>query len=200
MRRCSRCQAVIKTNAVALMAALVGLLGLTACAGPSRNLSDPAKFRILEHTLRTDLTKVADDYSREQGAGHHRKHVSKCYNLKNNVNSVVLNTIHNFVLGTVTADRNTMQANINHMRNDISSFEQDITDFINDGVPSPAGAKMAIREMRTTISHAITHVNSTISAVNDVVRNAYGFANHLALVGCPGAGPGTQMPRVPRVT
>jgi hypothetical protein len=200
MRRCSRRQAAIKRNAVALMAALVGLMGLAACAGPPRNLSDPAKFRILEHTLRTDLTKVADDYKREQGVGVHRRHVSICYNLKNNVNSVVLNTIRNFVLGTVTADRNTMQANINHMRSDISSFEKDITDFINDGVAGPSGAKRAIRDMTTTTSHAITHANSTISAVNDIVRNAYGFANHLALVGCPGAGPGTQMPRVARVT
>ena len=198
MRRCSRSQTAIKTNAVTLMA-MLGVIGLTGCASLPRNPSDPAKFRTIEHALRTDLTKVVHDLQRERdeaNAGAMGSGESPCYNLKNNVNFVVLTTIRNFVLGTVTADRNSMQNNINHIRSDRSGFEKDMFDFVNDGVPRPAGADRAIEEITKQINNAKTKANDMISAVNGLVGQAYHIANGLASGRCIGDGPGNQMPRV----
>ena len=92
MSRCSGYHAAIKTTVITIVA-MVGLLGVTACAAPSRNLSDPAKFKTVEHALRTDLTKVVHDFGRERrhaNAGASGKHERDCYNLKNNVNFVIL--------------------------------------------------------------------------------------------------------------
>src|SRR5262249_14868110 len=173
--------------------------GVAGCANPRSNLSDPAKFRTIEHALRTDLATVIDDL-------RHERHVAKlgasgpgeppCYNLKNNVNYVVLATIRNFVLGSVTADRNSLQSNINHIRNDRSSFEKDMFDFLNDAVTRPADATRAIREITRKINQAKDTANRIISAIDNRVRKAYRIANRLALRGCPGDGPGTQMPPI----
>ena len=118
MSRCSRYRAAIKRPTAAITA-MVGLLSVAACAGPTDNPSDPAKFKTIEHALRTDLTKVEHDLQREvhdRHPGASGKRESPCYNLKNNVNFVVLSTIRPFVLTTVAADRNSMQKFINHMR------------------------------------------------------------------------------------
>jgi len=198
MRRCSRFQTAITRNASTLIV-VVGLIGAAGCASPARNLSDPAKFRTIEHALRTDLTKVVHDLQRERveaDAGARGSGESPCYNLKNNVNFVVLTTIRSFVLGTVTADRNSMQNNINHIRSDRSGFEKDMFDFVNDGVPRPAGADRTVKEITKKIDDAETRANHTISEVNGLVRQAYHIANGLASGRCIGDGPGNQMPRV----
>jgi len=203
MRGCSRRQTAIKRNAVTLMA-MLGLIGVAGCASPRSNLSDPAKFRTIQHALATDLATLREDL-------HHETSVAKagatgpgeppCYNLKNNVNFVVLKTIRTFVLGSVTADRNSLQSNINHIRNDRSNFEQDMFDFLNDGVNRPVGATKAITEITQKINHAKAKANSVIRKVNHVVRKAYDIANNLALLrGCVGDGPGTQMPRIALLT
>jgi hypothetical protein len=202
MSRWSGYQAAIKRNVVTIMV-MVGLLAVAACAAPPRNLSDPAKFKTIEHALTTDLTKVVHDLNREKHdarADPSGRQESQCYNLKNNVNYVVLNTIRTFVIGTVSADRNSLESNINHMRRDRSDFEQDIFDFINDGVARPAGAQRAIRNITTKIRQAKENANHTILAVNQVVRNAYHLANGLATGSCIGDGPGNQMPRVAPLT
>jgi hypothetical protein len=198
MSRCSGYRAAIK-NHTATITAMVGLLSVAACAGPTHNLSDPAKFKTIEHALRTDLTKVEHDLQREvhdrrRGASGNRE--SRCYNLKNNVNFVVLSTIRPFVLTTVAADRNSMQNDINHMRSDRSGFEKDILDFINDGVARPVGANRAIAEITQKIIRAKAKANRMISAVNKEVRKAYAIANDLASGRCFGDGPGTHIPRI----
>jgi hypothetical protein len=204
MRRCFRCQAAIKRNAVTLMA-LLGLLVVAGCASPRSNLSDPARFGIIEHALRTDLVKVVHDLQREHtetsdaGAGPSGPGAG-CYKLKNNVNYVTLTTIRNFVLGTVTADRNSLQSNINHIRSDRSNFEKDMLDFVNDGVARPAGATRTVREITKKINHAKATANSIISRINNKVRNAYGIANGFALNRCPNNGPGSHMPHVAPLT
>jgi hypothetical protein len=198
MRTCSRCQTAITRNAVTLMAVL-GLLGVASCANPRSNLSDPAKFGTIVHALRTDLTKIARDLQREKSeanAGASGPGESPCYNLKNNVNYVVLTTIRNFALGAVTADRNSLQSNINHIRSDRSNFEMDMFDFVNDGVARPAGATRAIAEVAKKINHARETANSIISRVNKKVRTAYGIANGLALGRCLRDGPGNHLPRI----
>jgi len=200
MRRCSGCHAAIKMNAVTLMAVL-GLLCVAGCASPRSNLSDPAKFGTIEHALSTDLTKVVLDLQRERGdAQPSRLRVPRCYNLKNSVNFVALKTIRNFVLGTVTADRNSLQSNINHIRNDRSNFGKDMLDFANDGVPRPAGATRAIAEITKKINHAKAAANRIISRVNKMVRTAYGIANGLASRQCLGDGPGNHMPQIAPLT
>jgi hypothetical protein len=193
VRRCSRYQTAIKRNAVTLLA-MLALLGAGACAGPPQNLSDPAKFRTIENALRTDLTKVDLDLQLEAHdayAGASGKRESPCYNLKNNINFVVIEAIRQFVMATVTSDHN-----INQMRSDRSGFEADIFDFINDGVARPAGANRAIAEITTKIILARANANRIISAVNNDVRMAYDIANDLASGRCIGDGPGTQMPQV----
>ncbi len=199
MRGWPRCQAAIKTNAVILMV-LLGLMAAAGCQPAPSSLSDPAKFRTAVHALRTDLTKAARDFRREKhdarlGAdGRHGE--PRCYNLKNNVNFVVLKTIRNFVLGTVTADRKNVQIDINHIRHDRATFKQDMFDFLNDGVARPAGAKRAIEQITAKIILAKSRANRLISAINSVVRNAYRTGNTLATGHCIGDGPGNQVPQV----
>ena len=202
MSRCSRYLAAIRGNAVTLMA-VFGLLGVAACASPPHNLSDPAKFRTIVRGLRIDLQKLDHDLRREErnvDDGASGKRESPCYNLKNNVNFIVLKSIRPFVLGPVTADRNNMQIDINHMRSDRSGFEKDIFDFINDGVARPAGANRTIAEITKKIIKARAKADRIISALNKDVREAYAMAHKLAAGQCLGAGPGTQIPRVALVT
>ena len=201
MNRCSGYQSLAKKGVITLTA-LIGLLSVVSCGAPRNNLSDPAKFGTVEHALRTDLTKVDLDLGRERRdmrlrARGHR--VSPCYNLKNNVNFDVLTVIHDFVVTTVTSNRNSMQTDMNHMRSDKSGFQRDITDFINDGVARPAGARKAIAAITTKISRAKNRANRLIADVNAGVRTAYRIANQLASAHCLGAGPGTAVPRVPPV-
>jgi hypothetical protein len=200
MRGWPRCQAAIKMNAVILIVVL-GLMGATGCkAAPPSSLSDPAKFRTAVHALRTDLSKAARDFRREKhdarlGADG-RRGEPRCYNLRNNVNFVVLKTIRNFVLLTVTADRKSVQIDINHIRHDRTTFKQDMFDFLNDGVARPAGAKRAIEQITARIILAKSRANRLISAINRVVRNAYNTGNTLAAGHCIGDGPGNQVPQV----
>src|SRR5215468_3315709 len=102
MRGRPRSQAVLNRNSVILMAVL-GLISAAGCAPPHHKLSDPANFKTVEHALRTDLTKLTSDLNRENVlADNARRHPQRlCYDLKNNVNFVVLKTIRGFVLGTV---------------------------------------------------------------------------------------------------
>jgi hypothetical protein len=200
--RCSRYKTAVKANAV-IITALLGLICLVACADPHHRLSDPAKFRTIEHALRGDLTKVNLDLQREARdarPGASGKREPRCYNLKNNVNYSALVTIHNFAVTTVAVDRQSMQNNINHLRRDRSGFQRDIFDFINDGVARPAGANKAIAEISQKIIQAKATANRIISEVNDDIRRAYAIANHLATGRCRGDGPGSQVPQVPPVT
>jgi hypothetical protein len=154
--RCSRYKTAVKANAV-IITALLGLICLVACADPHHRLSDPAKFRTIEHALRGDLTKVNLDLQREARdarPGASGKREPRCYNLKNNVNYSALVTIHNFAVTTVAVDRQSMQNNINHLRRDRSGFQRDIFDFINDGVARPVGANKAIAEISQKIIQA----------------------------------------------
>src|SRR5215831_17122752 len=119
MRGRSRSQAILNRNSVILMAVL-GLLSAAGCTPAHHKLSDPANFKTVELALRTDLTKLTSDLKRESKlADSARRHPPRlCYDLKNNVNFVVLKTIRGFVLGTVKADRDSMQGNLDHMRQD----------------------------------------------------------------------------------
>src|SRR5262249_15455219 len=167
-----------------------------------KKLSDPANFKTVEHALGTDLTKLASDLQREnelaKDALRHPKR--RCYDLRNNVNFVVLKTIRGFVLGTVNADRDSMQGNLMHMKQDRSRFEQEIRDFVNDGVAVPAGAERAIRAITRKISIATDKTNHIISRINIAVRHAYRLADRLASRICKNASPGTSLPRVDPVS
>jgi len=187
-----------------VLTAMLGMIGAAGCQRPPGNLSDPADFKIAVHALRTDLAKVRHDLRRELTKANQRArgHAGEpaCYNLKNNVNFVVLKTIRNFVQRTVTADRNNVQADINHIRHDRSDFKKDLADFLNDGVARPVGARRAIEQITGRIILAKSTANQLINAIDGVVRRAYARANAVAAHRCFGDGPGNQMPRVALIT
>jgi len=184
--------------------AVLGLISATGCTPAHHKLSDPANFKTVQHALRTDQRKLAGDLQLEKtlalSASRHPQQL--CYDLRNNVNFVVLKTIRGFVLGVVAADRDDMQGNLDHMRQDKSRFEQDIRDFVNDGVAAPAGAKRAAAAITKEISIAMHNTNRMISRINHGVQKAYAIANGLAPSAgpCKNAGPGTAMPSVDLVT
>lgn len=195
----------IKRSSIALLA-MLGLIGAAGCQRPPGRLSDPADFRTAVHALKTDLKKAHLDLQRELrkvrlGANGHGGEPD-CYNLENNVNFVVLKTIRNFVLRTVTADRNNVQRDLNHIRHDRSDFKKDLADFLNDDVARPVGARHAIEQITAKIILARASANRLISAINGVVRRAYQTGNALAatVAKCSGHGPGFQIPRVAVVT
>ena len=195
----------IKGTSITFMA-MLGLIGAAGCQRPPGKLSDPADFRTAVHALRTDLKKAHLDLQRElrkvRLGANGRGGQPECYNLQNNVNFVALKTIRNFVLRTVTADRNNVQRDINHIRHDRSDFKKDLADFLNDGVARPVGARLAIEQITAKIILAKASANHFISAINGVVRRAYQTGNALAATvpQCSGRGPGFQMPRVRLVT
>jgi hypothetical protein len=198
MRGCSG--TAIKRTAV-FFAAAIGLVGIAACHRASSNLSDPAKFKTAVHALRTDLTKVRHDLQRETRDASHGatgRGQPLCYNLKNNVNFVVLKTIRNFVVRAVTADRNNLQKDINHIRHDRSDFKKDLDDFLNNGVARPIGARHAIERITGKIILTKARGNRLISAINEAVRTAYQRGNAVAgtVSECSGDGPGGQIPRI----
>jgi hypothetical protein len=194
----------IKASAIALAAAL-GLVGIAACQRPSSTLSDPAKFNTAIHALKTDVKKVRRDFWREKRDAIHgprgRGESGACYNLKNNVNFVVLKTIRDFVQRTVTADRNNVQRDINHIRHDRSDFQKDLDDFLNDGVARPSGARHAIEQITARIIFARSTANDNIRRINHVVSSAYRLGNAVAAEAaeCAGDGPGSQVPSIKQI-
>jgi hypothetical protein len=187
--------------------AMMCLVGAAACQRPPGNLSDPADFNTAIHALRTDLTKAHLDLHHElrleaRLGANGKAGEPSCYSLKNNVNFVALKTIRNFIVRTVSSDRNDVQIDLNHIRHDRSDFKKDLADFLNDGVARPHGARHAIEQITAKIILSKARANRLISKINSAVHSAYSTGNALAAEApkCFGAGPGSQIPSVALVT
>jgi outer membrane murein-binding lipoprotein Lpp len=199
----SRIATVVRKLAIAA-AILCAAPVLAACGTVHQSPPDPPKFSTVIHALNTDLAKMHSDLQRERGdaaAGAAGPHEPRCYNLVNNVNFAVLQTIDNFAQNTVSADVTNLQNDINTIRSDVNSYRADLADFINEGVPSPTGSKGEIKEISHEIGQVVTQANRIIKALQAAISSAYKVADRLAVQHCSSDKPQDQTaePTIPSV-
>lgn len=199
----SRITTVISKLAIAA-AILSAASGLVACSTLHQSPPDPPKFSTVIQALNSDLAKIRSDLQRERldaAGGAAGPSEPPCYNLVNNVNFDVLQTIDNFAQNTVSTDVTNLQNDINTIRSDVSSYKADLADFLNEGVHSPTGSQGEVTEINHEIGQAVAQANRIIKAMQADIGSAYKIADRLAVHHCSADKPQDQTaePTIPSV-
>ena len=171
------------------------LLALTACGGSTVSVpaNIPANFNSILSGLRSAVTETQNDLSGEQNDANigPTNPAGTCVNLVANIDYDVT-TIIDHDRQNVIDEVNNLKTAIAAVRQDITDWQNDLVAIVNQGVPSPSGASLAIRLANGQILQALITANHDIDQANTGVDQAYSLANANASGTCSGHGPGAE--------
>jgi len=171
------------------------LLALTACGGSTVSVpaNIPANFNSILSGLRSAVTETQNDLDGEQNDAKigPTNPAGTCVNLVANIDYDVT-TIIDHDRQNVIDEVNNLKTAIAAVRQDITDWQNDLVAIVNQGVPSPSGASLAIRLANGQILQALITANHDIDQANTGVDQAYSLANANASGTCSGHGPGAE--------
>ena len=171
------------------------LLALTACGGSTVSVpaNIPANFNSILSGLRSAVTETQNDLDGEQNDAKTgpTNPAGTCVNLVANIDYDVT-TIIDHDRQNVIDEVNNLKTAIAAVRQDITDWQNDLVAIVNQGVPSPSGASLAIRLANGQILQALITANHDIDQANTGVDEAYSLANANASGTCSGHGPGAE--------
>ena len=171
------------------------LLTLTACGGSTVSVPAgiPANFNSILGGLRSAVTETQNDLGGEQNDAKigPTNPAGTCVNLVANIDYDVT-TIIDHDRQNVIDEVSDLKTAIAAVRQDITDWQNDLVAIVNQGVPSPSGASLAIRLANGQILQALITGNHDIDQANTAVDQAYSLANANASGTCSGHGPGAE--------
>ena len=177
------------------VSAFAVLLALTACGGSTVSVpaNIPANFNSILSGLKSAVTETQNDLGGEQddASTGPTNAAGTCVNLAANIDYDVTTIIDH--------DRQNVIDEVSNLKTAIAAVSQDITDWrhdivaiVNQGVPSPSDASLAISSANLQIQLALRTANSDIDQTNTYVDQAYNRANAMTSGTCSGHGPGAE--------